>query len=131
MKLRALALSILLLAGCGREGSVPTPSPSPKTSGPPKKKRPHYTPKPKKPKDDVWTRLAKCESGGDWDYQGPTYSGGIQFKYATWRMAGGTKYAPTAGQATPAQQIAIAKAWLSKTSWASQWPHCSRVVGAR
>lgn len=134
MKLRALALSVLFAAGCSSPKVitevVPTPTPTPKASKPPKKKRPAvHTPKPRL-LGDVWHRLAQCESGGNWSYQGPRYSGGLQFTYATWRMAGGTKYAPTAGEATPAQQIAVAKSWLAKTSWA-QWPTCSRLIGVR
>jgi hypothetical protein len=92
-----------------------------------------------------WQRLADCESGdrytdksgrvhiipntARWHIEGE-HSGGLQFAYSTWRSAGGTKYAPTAGGATPMQQVEIAKAWLARTSWA-QWPNCSRIVGLR
>lgn len=79
----------------------------------------------------VWDRLAQCESGGDWGTNtGNGYYGGIQFSAATWRAAGGTKYAPSAHLATREQQIAVAESWLAKTSW-SQWPACSRRLGLR
>lgn len=143
MKLRALALSVLFAAGCHSPKVVTEVPPflTVKASKPTKKKRQVvHTPK---PLSDVWHRIADCESGkrdqnnepiagtADWDIENPPYTGGVQFMLSTWRLAGGTKYAPTAGQATPAQQIAIAKSWLAKTDWASQWPRCSRLVGAR
>lgn len=79
---------------------------------------------------DVWDRLAQCESGGNWHHTGGRFSGGLQFLPSTWRAAGGTRYAPTAAQATREQQIAIAQSWLARTSW-SQWPACSRRLGLR
>lgn len=86
---------------------------------------------PAAPSGSVWDRLAACESGGDWSYNGGSgFDGGLQFLPSTWRMAGGTRYAPYAYQATREQQIAIAKAWLAETSWA-QWPACSRRLGLR
>lgn len=79
----------------------------------------------------VWDRLAQCESGGDWSYNGSSgYDGGIQFSPSTWQSAGGTKYAAYAHQATREQQIAVAESWLAETSWA-QWPSCSRQLGLR
>lgn len=78
----------------------------------------------------VWDRLAQCESGGNWHHTGGRFSGGLQFLPSTWRAAGGTRYAPTAAQATREQQIAIAQSWLARTSW-SQWPACSRRLGLR
>lgn len=79
----------------------------------------------------VWDRLASCESGGNWAYNGPSgFDGGLQFLPSTWRAAGGTRYTPFAYQATREQQIAIASAWLKQTSWA-QWPVCSRKLGLR
>lgn len=78
----------------------------------------------------VWDRLAQCESGGNWHHTGGRFSGGLQFLPSTWRAAGGTRYAPTAAQATREQQIAIAQSWLARTSW-SQWPACSSRLGLR
>lgn len=95
--------------------SVPRPAPS----------------APSAPSGSVWDRLAACESGGNWHTNtGNGYSGGLQFTASTWRAAGGTKYAPSAHQASREQQIAVAQAWLARTSW-SQWPACSRKLGLR
>lgn len=78
----------------------------------------------------IWDQLAECESEGRWDLNtGNGYYGGLQFSAATWRQAGGTRYAPLPHQASREQQIEIAEAWLAKTSWGSQWPHCSHVLG--
>lgn len=143
MKLRALLASVLLTVGCASTQAVEiVPSPTPKVSKPPKKRRPHTTPKPKKPARGLWYRLADCESGdrdrqgepiagtARWGLHNPPYEGGLQWLPSTWRLAGGTKYAASARFATPEQQIAVAKAWLARTSW-GQWPTCSRIVGAR
>lgn len=82
-------------------------------------------------RNTVWDRLAQCESGGNWSINtGNGYYGGVQFSAATWRAAGGTKYAAYAHQATREQQIAVAESWLARTSW-SQWPACSRKLGLR
>lgn len=82
------------------------------------------------PQDSVWDRLAACESGGNWASTRGRYDGGLQFHPSTWRAAGGTRYAPTADQASREEQIAVAESWLAKTSWA-QWPACSRKLGLR
>lgn len=82
------------------------------------------------PQGSVWDRLAACESGGNWASTRGRYDGGLQFHPSTWRAAGGTRYAPTADQASREEQIAVAESWLAKTSWA-QWPACSRKLGLR
>ncbi|MBC9956191.1 resuscitation-promoting factor [Yimella sp. cx-51] len=57
----------------------------------------------------MWDRIAQCESGGNWSINtGNGYYGGLQFAFASWVGAGGTKYAPRADLATRAQQITIA-----------------------
>jgi hypothetical protein len=80
--------------------------------------------------DEVWDRIAQCESGGNWQDTRGGYEGGLHFHPDTWVRAGGTRYAPHAYQATRRQQIDIANEWLARTSWA-QWPVCSRKVGVR
>lgn len=78
---------------------------------------------------NVWDRVAKCESGGNWKINtGNGYYGGLQFSASTWRAYGGTKYARTANKATKAQQIAIAKKVL-KGQGPGAWPVCSRRAG--
>lgn len=79
----------------------------------------------------VWDRLAECESGGNWSYNGGSgYDGGLQFAPSTWRAMGGTEYADYAWQATRAQQIVIAERTLEAAGWGA-WPGCSRQLGLR
>ena len=56
-----------------------------------------------------WQRVAICEEGGNWQFQGPIFSGGLGFRNYVWLANGGGQYAPNAGLATPEQQVAIAK----------------------
>ena len=73
----------------------------------------------------VWARLAECESGGDWDYNGAdVFDGGLQFHPGTWsayRPRGHPRYA---WQATPLQQIAVARSQLQ-----AQLDICVLLVG--
>ena len=79
----------------------------------------------------VWDRLAQCESGGDWSINtGNGYHGGLQFSRSTWQAFGGGKYAPTADQATRAQQIDIAKKTQAAQGWGA-WPSCTAQLGIR
>jgi nucleoid-associated protein YgaU len=78
----------------------------------------------------VWDRIAQCESGGNWHINtGNGYYGGLQFSASTWRAYGGTAYAPTADQATRAQQIAVATKVQRGQGWGA-WPTCSARAGA-
>ncbi|MEU2562667.1 transglycosylase family protein [Streptomyces longispororuber] len=78
----------------------------------------------------VWDRIARCESGGNWQINtGNGYSGGLQFSASTWRAYGGTAYAPTAAQASKAQQIAVAAKVQRAQGWGA-WPSCSARAGA-
>ena len=76
----------------------------------------------------VWDRLAQCESGGNWSSNVGAFDGGLQFHPGTWRAYGGTRYAPTANQATREQQIAIAERVLAGQGWRA-WPACARKLG--
>ena len=41
-----------------------------------------------------WNKIARCESGGRWHINtGNGYYGGLQFNLATWRSAGGNRFA--------------------------------------
>jgi nucleoid-associated protein YgaU len=63
---------------------------------------------------NVWDKVAKCESGGNWKINtGNGYYGGLQFSSSTWRGYGGKKYASNAHKATKAEQIAIARRTLA------------------
>lgn len=57
-----------------------------------------------------WDPIIQCESGGIVDRHNPSSSasGLYQFLTGSWLAYGGGKYAPTAGQATAAQQTEIA-----------------------
>jgi hypothetical protein len=91
--------------------------------------------------DEVWDAVADCESG-DWDADGNViagtarwddrrdgYEGGVHWLHSTWIRAGGGRFAVHANDATREEQIEVANDWLARTSW-SQWPVCSRKVGA-
>lgn len=112
---------------------VTTTTEAPATTVAPTRPKPTLAPAQviERPAGNVWDRLAQCESGGNWATNtGNGYSGGLQFHPDTWRRAGGTRFAAYAWQATRAQQIEIAEAWLALTSW-SQWPACSKLLGLR
>ncbi|MEU4686628.1 transglycosylase family protein [Streptomyces xinghaiensis] len=77
----------------------------------------------------VWEKVARCESGGDWDINtGNGYYGGLQFSQSTWEAYGGTAHAPRADLATRAQQISVAEAVLAGQG-PGAWPVCSRRAG--
>ena len=63
-----------------------------------------------------WDAIAVKESGGRWniDFGDADSTGGLQIQTRTWLDFGGDAYAPTAGQATKEQQIAIAEKILAK-----------------
>jgi LysM repeat protein len=76
-----------------------------------------------------WNAVAQCESGSNWaDNTGNGYYGGLQFSASTWDGFGGTAYAPSADQASPSQQMAIADKVVASQGWGA-WPVCSRVAG--
>ena len=79
----------------------------------------------------VWDRLAECESGQRWDYNGGSgYDGGLQFLPATWRAYGGRDFAEFAYQASREAQITVAERVLDDVGWGA-WPACSRKLGLR
>lgn len=80
---------------------------------------------------NVWARLAECESGGQWSYNGSViYDGGLQFHPQTWAAHRKRKLPKHAWQATPYQQIVVAKRVQAAQGW-SAWPSCSRKLGLR
>ena len=77
----------------------------------------------------VWQKVAACESSGDWSAAtGNGYSGGLQFSASTWSAYGGDRYAPSASEATEAQQIAVAQRVLAAQG-PGAWPVCSVRAG--
>jgi Transglycosylase-like domain len=88
-------------------------------------------PAPVAAKGSVWDRLAKCESGGRWNYNGSSgYDGGLQFLPSTWRSYKPSGYPSYAWQASREQQIVVAEKVLSDAGWGA-WPACARKLGLR
>lgn len=78
--------------------------------------------------DDVWDRLAMCESGGRWHLDsGNGYFGGLQFLPSSWWGVGGQGMPH---EASREEQIARAKILLAYQGWEA-WPACSRSLGYR
>jgi hypothetical protein len=77
----------------------------------------------------VWDRLAQCESGGNWSYDGPSgFDGGLQFHPGTWSAYRLPGYPAFAYQASREQQIAVAERVLASQGWGA-WPACSAALG--
>ncbi len=75
----------------------------------------------------VWDRLAFCESGGRWDYNGGSgFDGGLQFLPSTWNgLNTGYSYA---WQAPREVQIEAGIRLQARSGW-KQWPVCGRQLG--
>jgi cell wall-associated NlpC family hydrolase len=81
------------------------------------------------PSSDVWTRLARCSSNGNWtSHDGNGYSGGLAIKATTWTLFGGHQYAAQPYQATQAQQISVAERIAARQGWPA-WPKCAAQLG--
>lgn len=77
----------------------------------------------------VWDKVAKCESSGNWNYNGSSgFDGGLQFLDSTWDAYKPNGYPASANLATKAQQIVVAEKVLASQG-ASAWPKCSVVAG--
>jgi hypothetical protein len=50
-----------------------------------------------------------CEEGGNWQADGPRFSGGLGITRANWVAYGGQAFAQSGAQATPDQQIQVAQ----------------------
>ena len=76
--------------------------------------------------DDVWAKLAQCESGGNpRTNTGNGFYGMYQFTLETWQSLGGTGYPHEADAAT---QTEMAKRLQQRAGW-GQWPGCSDKLG--
>lgn len=69
-----------------------------------------------------WDAIARCESGGNWDYplvtnRTGTYSGGLMIWTKAWTVYGGHEFAPNAYQASKAEQIEVAERILADNGW--------------
>ncbi len=115
--------------------SVPTPAPAPETASSAASTvtasasdaQPVTSPAPPGPATGgVWDRLARCESGGNWQANtGNGYYGGLQFSLSSWHAAGGSGYPH---QASKGEQIARAEQLLAVQGWGA-WPACSAELG--
>ncbi|MFF8478286.1 transglycosylase family protein [Streptomyces sp. NPDC015414] len=77
----------------------------------------------------TWDKVAECESGGSWSADtGNGYYGGLQIPQDDWAAYGGTKYAPTADQASRSQQIAVAERILADKG-TTPWTTCALLSG--
>lgn len=85
-------------------------------------------------KKSYWWKLALCESGGDWemkaDYRGQEYHGGLSFHPQTWADYRSKGLPRFAYQATPGEQIRVARKVLADQGWEA-WPACSAKLGLR
>ena len=83
--------------------------------------------------EDVWLKLADCESHKNWKIEtGNGYYGGLQFSAPTWNTASkkvGLNIS-SAHLATREEQI-MAATWLQKNSGWGQWPSCTSKLGLR
>lgn len=79
--------------------------------------------------DDVWQKVAECESGS-----GRTSSNVYQFTDSSW-AAVASVFTPTPESASPAEQLAAAKAWArivdpaSTAGWPNCWPRGAEMLG--
>jgi Transglycosylase-like domain len=55
-----------------------------------------------------WTKVAWCETHGNWQMHGATFSGALGISNIVWREYGGLEFAPHAGLATPQEQVVVA-----------------------
>lgn len=87
---------------------------------------PTPTPVPVLPTDDVWDRLAKCESKGNWGIDtGNGYFGGLQFSQGAWNSVGGIG---KPSDASREEQIKRGQMLQSMRGWAV-WGICAKKLG--
>ncbi|MCV7314874.1 transglycosylase family protein [Mycolicibacillus parakoreensis] len=71
-----------------------------------------------------WEAVAQCESGGDWSAAtGNGDFGGLQISESTWRANGGAEMAANPADASPAEQVDVAKHILASQG-PDAWPSC-------
>ncbi len=76
----------------------------------------------------AWSAIARCETGTRWDWHTTSYGGALGIAHVTWQAFGGTEYAPTAGDATPWQQLLIARKIRDRYHGYHPWG-CGRNLG--
>jgi predicted secreted protein len=58
---------------------------------------------------EKWTKVAWCETHGNWSFNGSRYDGGLGIVPGNWIHFGGLQFAPAAHLATSEQQVVIAR----------------------
>lgn len=97
------------------EKITPTPSPSPAPIL-----------KASSQDEDVWERLADCESHKNWGANtGNGYYGGLQFNQSAWNSVGGAGYPH---EASREEQIMRGKMLQERRGW-GPWGACSKKLG--
>ncbi len=87
---------------------------------------------------DVWRRLVECEAHGDWRMGAPghprdpgyDFDGGPQFAPSTWTSHAPAGYPRHAYDASPSQQLVVARRVLAEQG-VTAWPQCGPRVGLR
>lgn len=74
----------------------------------------------------LWDRIARCESGGRWDYppvtnRSGTYSGGVMIGHRWWPKFGGREFAAYPYQASKQQQIIVAERIAREAGLDNAW----------
>lgn len=84
-------------------------------------------------KGNVWDRLAKCESGGNWHTNtGNGYYGGLQFSKPTWDSVASVVGVSASYPHLASKEDQIkAATYLQKRSGWGQWPACTSALGLR
>lgn len=76
--------------------------------------------------EDIWNRIAACESGGNWSINtGNGYYGGLQFSEGAWRSVGGSGLA---NEASRDEQIMRGKMLQERRGW-GVWGLCAKKLG--
>lgn len=76
--------------------------------------------------DETFIKLHHCEAGSWKANTGNGYYGGLQFGLGTWRSNGGKGYPH---EATPEEQIAVARHLAKAAGGFGAWPGCARKLG--
>lgn len=96
-----------------------TPSPSPTPA-------PTSVPQTSNSSNEIWEKLAQCESKGNWSINtGNGYYGGLQFNLSAWNGVGGQGYPH---EASKDEQILRGKMLQEKRGW-GPWGGCSKKLG--
>lgn len=76
--------------------------------------------------DDIWMKLADCESHKNWKAEtGNGYYGGLQFSLGAWASVGGSG---KPSEASAEEQISKGKLLQSRRGW-GPWGGCSKKLG--